>query len=148
MHPHGTIYEQGKFTADGRTWDVEIVEIGAGNAGAAMEAERAIAHFNPDVILFVGVAGGIKDVAIGDVVAATEVYGYEFGRAEATFSPRTKTRASNYGLEQRAKMEARKSDWMQWLASVPVPPPRVFVAPIAAGEKVVASTQSGSRASK
>jgi len=142
MHPHGTIYEQGKFTADGRTWDVEIVEIGAGNAGAAMEAERAIAHFNPDVILFVGVAGGIKDVAIGDVVAATEVYGYEFGRAEATFSPRTKTRASNYGLEQRAKMEARKSDWMQWLASVPVPPPRVFVAPIAAGEKVVASTQS------
>ena len=142
IHPQQTIYERGRFVSLKQNWDVGIVEIGAGNPTAALEAERAIAHFQPDVILFVGVAGGIKDVAIGDVVAATEVYGYEFGRAEATFSSRTKTRASNYGLEQRAKVEARKSDWMQWLASVPVSPPRVFVAPIAAGEKVVASTQS------
>ena len=142
IHPQQTIYERGRFVSLKQNWDIGIVEIGTGNPTAAMETERAIAYFQPDVILFVGVAGGIKDVEIGDVVAATEVYGYEFGRAKATFSSRTKTRASNYGLEQRAKMEARKSDWMQWLASVPVPPPRVFVAPIAAGEKVVASTQS------
>jgi len=142
IHPQQTLYERGRFVSLKQNWDIGIIEIGAGNPTAALEAERAIAHFNPDVILFVGVAGGIKDVEIGDVVAATEVYGYEFGRAEATFSSRTKTRASDYGLEQRAKMEARKSDWMQRLASVPVPPPRVFVAPIAAGEKVIASTQS------
>ena len=70
VHTQGTIYERGTFGA----WEVGIIEIGAGNVGAALEAERAIAYFRPDVILFVGVAGGIKDVAIGDVVVSTNVY--------------------------------------------------------------------------
>jgi hypothetical protein len=45
-------------------------------------------------------------------------------------------------LEQRARAEARKGDWLKRLSSVTEPMPRVFVAPIAAGEKVIASTQS------
>src|SRR5688500_10300964 len=65
-HPQGDIYEQGLFKSDASTWQVGIVEIGAGNPGAAQKTERALAHFHPQVVLFVGVAGGIKDVAIGD----------------------------------------------------------------------------------
>ena len=141
-HPQGTIYERGKFAANASTWDVGIVEIGAGNPGAALEAERAIAYFNPSVILFVGVAGGIKDVALGDVVASTKVYGYESGKVEETFRPRPEIGLSAYGLEQRARAEARKLDWLQRLPSSPSPTPKVFVAPIAAGEKVIASTES------
>lgn len=142
IHPQGTIYEQGKFAANGLTWDVGIVEIGAGNPGAALEAERAITYFNPDVILFVGVAGGIKDVALGDVVASTKVYGYESGKAEGTFRPRPEVGLSTYSLEQRARAEARKPDWLQRLPKTPFPIPKVYVAPIAAGEKVVASIES------
>ncbi|WP_059002295.1 phosphorylase family protein [Leptolyngbya sp. NIES-2104] len=142
IHPQQTIYERGEFFANEQMWDVGIVEIGAGNPSAALEAERAIAYFNPDIILFIGVAGGIKDVQLGDVVAATEVYGYEFGRAEAKFKARSRSRDADYGLEQRAKAEARKPDWLKRLASVPSPAPRVFVAPIAAGEKVIADTRS------
>jgi nucleoside phosphorylase len=141
-HPNGTIYERGKFAADGSTWDVGIVEIGAGNPGAAVQAERAIAYFNPDVILFVGVAGGIKDVALGDVVASTKVYEYESGKAEETFSPRPEVGLSSYGLEQRAIAEAKKTDWLRRLTSAPSQSPKVYVAPIAAGAKVVASTKS------
>ncbi len=142
IHAQGTIYERGTFRANNQNWEVGIVEIGAGNIGAALEAERAIAHFNPDVILFVGVAGGIKDVAIGDVVASTKIYGYESGKAEQRFKSRPEIGLSAYNLEQRARAEARKGDWTQRLNEVPKLTPRVFVAPIAAGEKVVTSTQS------
>jgi nucleoside phosphorylase len=141
-HLQGTVYERGKFVANGQNWDVGIVEIGAGNTGAALEGERAIAYFKPDVILFVGVAGGIKDVEIGDVVASTKIYGYESGKAEQRFQPRPEIGLPAYGLEQRARAEARKDDWLKRLATMPERTPRVFVAPIAAGEKVIASTES------
>jgi nucleoside phosphorylase len=141
IHAKGTIYERGQFAAQSQTWDVGIVEIGAGNSGAALEAERAIAHFNPSVILFVGVAGGIKDVTLGDVVASAKVYAYESGKAEEAFKPRPEIGLAAYGLEQRARAEARKDDWLKRIPATE-PIPRVFVSPIAAGEKVIASTKS------
>jgi len=142
MHPQGTIYERGKFITNGQAWEVGIAEVGAGNAGAAAEAERAIAFFKPDILFFVGIAGGIKDVAIGDVVAATKVYGYESGKVGEQFFTRPASRQSTYALVERAKSEAKKGEWLQRLPDSPVPQPRVFVAPIAAGEKVLASKQS------
>ncbi len=142
IHSQGTIYEKGQFMANGQTWEVGIVEIGAGNPGAALEAERAITYFTPNVILFVGVAGGIKDVTLGDVVASTKIYNYESGKAGKAFQPRPEIGLSAYALEQRARAEAKKDDWLQRIASSIERSPRVFVAPIAAGEKVIASTQS------
>ena len=143
-HKSGTVYERGTLAMDdGQSWEVGIVEIGAGNERAAQETDRSITHFRPSIVLFVGVAGGIKDVALGDVVAATKVYSYESGKAEATFKPRPSVGNSTFRLEQRARAEARKPDWLNRLgASKPEPAPHVFVGPIAAGEKVLGSTQS------
>jgi nucleoside phosphorylase len=143
MHPQGTIYERGVF-AGNESWNVGIAEVGAGNAGAAVEAERAINYFKPDVLLFVGIAGGIKDVAIGDVVVATKVYGYESGKVgHERFLTRPAVGQSAYSLVQRAKREAGKDDWKSRLIGDLAAKPRVFVAPIAAGEKVVAAKTSG-----
>jgi nucleoside phosphorylase len=143
-HPRGTIYERGKFICPSREpWSVGIVEIGAGNAGAAFETERAIDFFDPSVLLFVGVAGGLKDVALCDVVAATRVYGYESGKSGEIFQPRPSVGESSYSMIQRARAEARRDHWLRRLdCSLYEPLPRVHVAPIAAGEKVVTSKRS------
>jgi nucleoside phosphorylase len=143
VHPQGTIYECGTFSSNGHLWNIVIVEIGEGNTSSALEAERAIGYFKPVLILFVGVAGGLKDVKLGDVVAATKVYGYESGKAEGMFLSRPDIGSTTYTMVQRARAVARSQDWLNRIKEpLPDPAPRAYVAPIAAGEKVVASTRS------
>jgi nucleoside phosphorylase len=142
-HPSGTVYEIGNFADyEGQKWKTVLAEIGPGNPGAAAEIERAIATFSPEVALFVGIAGGLKDVAIGDVVVATKVYGYETGKAELEFRTRPVAFPSSYDLQQRARAEAKRENWLKRINLLVPPSFHAFVAPTAAGEKVVASRRS------
>lgn len=141
----GTIYQVGRYYGNGRTWDIAIAEIGPHIQNASREAERAINYFHPKVAIFMGVAGGLKpkDLAIGDVVAATKVYGYESGKAEFKTLARPEVYRSSYGLEQRARAVIRENAWINRIK--PMAPdsfPKALVGPIAAGAKVVASTRS------
>lgn len=141
VHPSGSVYEIGRFDS----WSILTCEIGPGNERAAAEAERAIEYFKPHVVFFVGIAGGIKDVALGDVVCATKVYGYESGKDIAEFLPRPHVQSSEYPLISRARAEGRKGGWYDGQrkeSNEQTRQPRVHVAPIAAGSKVVASTRS------
>ena len=144
QHLEGDVYERGLFYANERLWEVGIVEVGMGNPNAAQKTERAIAHFHPEAVLFVGVAGGIKDVSIGDIVVATKVYGYHAGKADDEFKTRPEVGLPCYRILERARAESRKSDWLKPLDPAPSPIPRVFLGAIAAGEQVVTSTQSES----
>lgn len=143
VHVSGTVYERGSLALEGEAWDVVLAEVGTGNPEAGIHAERIIAEFRPSVVFFVGVAGGLKDVALGDVVVATKVYAYESGKQGATFELRPLVANSSHAVEQRARAEARKDDWRTAIMGARTdPPPRVFVGAIAAGEKVVAGNRS------
>jgi nucleoside phosphorylase len=142
-----TIYGRGDFIDDNHAWDILVVETGMGTTKAAAETVHALEYFQPDVVLFVGVAGGLKDVKIGDVVAATKVYGYEFGKSDPIFRSRPDVYHASRHIEQRARSEARKQDWLKRLKKVLTgarqsPQPQVHLAPIASGNQVIASTDS------
>lgn len=143
----GTIYEEGllRDNESGQIlWRVVITQVGAGNTHTALEAERAISEYSPSVALFVGVAGGIKDVRLGDVVAATKAYGYESGTDTATeFRARPDVGESSYALIQRVRAEARNRRWTRHLSNIADKSDlKVHVGAIAAGEKVVAGNRS------
>ncbi len=134
VEPTGTVYDEGHFDE----WRIVVAEIGPGNENAAIETERALGFFKPEVALFVGIAGGLKDVQLGDVVVATKIYGYEYGKDAKRFLPRPEVGRSSHRLVQRARADARGDAWRRRLPAVSGTP-KVFVQPIAAGSKVVAA---------
>ncbi|MCX7095568.1 MAG: hypothetical protein NTY50_19280 [Methylobacter sp.] len=136
-HDEGTIYQESSF----KGWRIGLAKTGQGNANAAMETERAIQFFDPDYVFFVGVAGGIKDVKLGDVVIAETMKGYEKGKeVDNVFLPRSEVGKSNYKLVKRADAITDNSDWNQNLSTGIKP--KALIGVIAAGEKVVASEHS------
>ncbi len=125
------------FTVGELSWTVAIAQIGMGNVRASFETERAIANFSPDVALFVGIAGGLKDVQLGGVVAATKVYEYESGKAAVEFYARPELHFSSYRMEQRARAVARNQNWQKRiLPTAPELLPDAIVKPVAAGAKL------------
>ena len=106
-------------------------------------SERAFQHFNPQVALFVGVAGGIKDVRLGDVVAASKVYAYDSGKETGgMFKPRPDLDWSSYEMEQRARATRTMGIWRERLKLPHDSEPAAYIGPIAAGEKVITATRS------
>jgi nucleoside phosphorylase len=148
VHRNGSIYRRGTFDENSEPWDILLAEIGPGNEAAAAEAERAIAHFSPDVAVFIGIAGAIKDLAHGDVVASTKVYNYGSGKDKTShFETRPDTELPAYSLRERARYEAGEMNWLQRIRAEEqtvalTAKPSAKVGPIAAGPKILASTRS------
>ena len=131
---HGTRYMVGYVSGHQVDWTVAVAEIGEGNVPAAVEATIAIKDLQPDLILFVGVAGGLKsDVPLGTVVVANRVFLYQSGKAAEDFLARPIGFQTPHALVQLARHVA-KTDWSGKKRS-----PRVEFKPIAAGERVVVS---------
>ncbi|MER5547185.1 5'-methylthioadenosine/S-adenosylhomocysteine nucleosidase [Streptomyces sp. NPDC002589] len=79
-HPgNGTIVEVGHLP--GTPWQVAAAELGEGAKNTAALTASLIGWLRPEAVLFVGVAGGLKeDIALGDVVVGTKVYGVQTGK--------------------------------------------------------------------
>jgi 8-oxo-dGTP diphosphatase len=140
-HPAGTRFEVGRLASGGSP--VVLGLTGKGNQHAAVLAERAISEFDPLVLLFVGVAGGLwSSVALGDVVVATHIYAYHGGTSEDDgLKARPRVWEISHESDQIARHLARDGGWAHAL-----PPghsvPKVHFGPIAAGEIVQDSAVS------
>lgn len=147
-HPKtGTDYTKGMYICNGETLEVIVARTDQTNVNAAIETERAIAHFDPEYAFFAGVAGGLKDVKVGDIVIGRDVYGFERGKAEENnFKPRPQFGASTYALERLAGQYAKSEAWKQSMEKLLNPEfspvIRTYTGTIASGEKVDASIDS------
>ncbi len=145
-HPTtGSIYGSAAY---GNNWDVLLVETEAGNNNAAIEAERAITFFKPEYVLFIGVAGGLKDVKIGDVVVASKVYGTESAKADKELLSRHEFGQPTHRIKEIAKALRKDDNWLkvssEQISSIINREFQLdaYLKPIVAGEKVVSSTES------
>lgn len=146
-HPDSkTQYKIGYYSSNGKRLKIVVGRTNQTNVNAALETERIIQHFKPTHIFFVGVAGGIKDVKIGDIVIGADVVGFERGKEKDEFLPRPKFAFSSYELEMKAVDYSNSSSWKEksrvfqnekFNDGV-----SVYSGTIASGEKVLASTNS------
>jgi nucleoside phosphorylase len=140
----GTLYEVGTLPGAHGDWHIALTQTGPGSTTAALQFDRAVRVFAPEIALFLGVAGGRRDVALGDVVAADMIYDYEWGKSTLEgFEPRIRVHYPAHRLLQRAQLVARENQWQQRIRpSWPGRPPASFVKPIVTGGKVIAHHKS------
>ncbi|WP_410644972.1 hypothetical protein [Amycolatopsis sp. lyj-346] len=141
-HETGTVFEVGTLTSR-PSCEVALAVIGMGTVNAAAITERAIAEFRPSAVMFVGIAGGLREwIALGDVVVATRVYAYQGGRVDGDeFLARPQAWDTSHRLVQLAKHVNRAHAW----PGAAETPAAVHFEPIAAGEVVLNSTTGPER---
>lgn len=147
IHPDSkTIYKIGNFTTDKGDVNIIVGRTNQTNPNAAIETERVIKYFNPDYLFFVGVAGGLKDVKIGDIVIGTDVYGYEKGKAGNQFQSRAQFGFSSYELEQMAVNFSQSEAWQRQSNNLVQSrfhdQITAYAGTLASGEKVLSSRNS------
>lgn len=134
----GAAYEFAVFNGKFHQYRIVLREPGMKNVDMALATERAIRYYNPQIVLLSGIAGGIKDVSIGDVVVASKVYGYESGKHDVDgFKARPVAEYLSDDLLANAQLRKRRDDWKKRVSDTSEKA-KVFIGPIAAGEKVVA----------
>ncbi|WKX12719.1 5'-methylthioadenosine/S-adenosylhomocysteine nucleosidase [Streptomyces sp. NL15-2K] len=127
-HPrYGTRARRGRLP--GTPWQVALVDMGKGTLTAATLTERVLTWLNPEAVLFVGVAGGLKnDIEVGDVVVATKVYAIHGGKQTLDgLLDRPDAWRASHRLEQAAKEALRG---------------KAHFKPIAVGDVVLADADS------
>ena len=134
-HRAGTRFEVGRLT--GHDCRVALAQVGKGNHTAAVLAERAISQFHPAALLFVGVAGALREsLALGDIVVATHVYAYHGGTSQDDgLKSRPRVWEISHGTLQIAQHLKRTGEWTRFLPR-DAQAPNVVFGPIAAGEIV------------
>jgi adenosylhomocysteine nucleosidase len=131
VHPDGTRVECGRLA--GTPWTLAIAELGEGAVNTAALTVRIAGWLRPEAVLFVGVAGALKDdVELGDVVVGTKVYAVQGGKVTADgFEARPEVWHGSHRLVQAARSALRDLEGV-----------RAHRKPIACGDVVLADQAS------
>ncbi|MBW4719988.1 5'-methylthioadenosine/S-adenosylhomocysteine nucleosidase family protein [Saccharothrix obliqua] len=143
-HVAGTVFEEGTTTSRPHR-RIALGVTGPGTTTAAALTERARSMFSPTAMLFVGVAGGLRDwLEIGDVVVATKTYSHHGARSEDDGDlARPRAWDVSHALEQRARRLPRGDAWYSYLPDRGEHVrPGVHFDPIAAGDVLLNSRTS------
>ncbi|MEU6355463.1 5'-methylthioadenosine/S-adenosylhomocysteine nucleosidase [Streptomyces sp. NPDC047072] len=127
----GTRVERGRLA--GTNWAVALAELGEGALNTAALTTQLVSWLHPQAVLFVGVAGSLKDdIGIGDVVVGTKVYALHGGKQTPKgFLVRPEAWPGSNSLVQAARSAVRD-----------MPDVRAHFKPIAAGDVVLADARS------
>lgn len=135
----GANYEHFSFEGKYHRFSAVVREPGMRNIDMALATERAIQYFNPHIAILLGIAGGVKDVRIGDILIPNKVYGYESGKEDENgFKSRPVIESVSGELLARAQALSRQSTWKNRLENDNLDS-KIFFGPIAAGDKLIAS---------
>lgn len=141
---NGIVADFGRFSTGSEDATVAVVETGAGNIDAALTVQTAESAWQPSHVIMTGVAGGIKDVLIGDVVASSKVYWVEGGKEGPQIRPRPDQAQVSRALVQVARTVATDGKWLaraQRAGGGDSPAagrsPIALVGPVAVGERVL-----------
>lgn len=143
-HPSGTVFDVGAV-AGHPAHRLALAQTGQGTTAAATLTERANTEFNPAAMVFVGIAGGLREwLAIGDVVMATKIYSYQGGRSEDDeFLVRPSAWSVAHRLDQEARRLPRGKAWHSFLpGQAQGNTPEVHFEAIAVGDVVLNSRRS------
>ena len=148
LHPEtGTVYKVGYYNTSKGKMKIVVGRTDQTNTNAGIETERALTHFSPSHAFFVGVAGGLKDVKVGDIVIGKEVFGYERGKeTDNKFLNRPQFGFSSYDLEHLAVSHGKSNEWKE-KSKILIDQNfsqeiSIYSGTIAAGEKVMANIDS------
>jgi nucleoside phosphorylase len=118
---------------------------GAGTNSAVIATKNTILAFDPRCILVVGVAGGLGDMKLGDVVVADRICAYEYGKVDHGFQPRPDLDSpTDAAIASAARtLAARYPGWYTELTQhqgIRTLSPLIKVGNVASGDKVVDDT--------
>lgn len=114
-----------------------------GTDAAVIATKNTLQAFDPHCILVVGIAGGLGDLELGDVVVADRICAYEYGKVdEGGFQPRADLDSpTDAALTSAAgTLSARHPDWYRQLdqpTEFKKLSPKIVIGNIASGDKVV-----------
>jgi nucleoside phosphorylase len=115
----------------------------AGTNAAVVATKNTLQAFDPRCILVVGIAGGLRDLRVGDVVVADRICAYEYGKVDdGRFQPRADLDSpTDAALTSAAStLAARHPDWFRQLdepAELKRLSPKIVIGNVASGDKVV-----------